>query len=261
MEDIYCKICRNRTDFFSESVILNKYQIKYYECGNCGFVQTEKPYWFEEAYSEAINYSDIGILKRNLDLINPTKNIINTFYNKTGNFVDYGGGYGIFVRIMRDRGYKFFWTDKYCDNLFAHNFEAQENNYELLTAYEVFEHLENPVDEIHKMLKYSKNILFTTYLLPDNKPKPGEWWYYTLDHGQHISIYSRKSLEYLAKTVNKKFYSNGKNIHLITDKNISGVIFKIITKPYLTDIAGILSRRKSLLDDDYNEIIEKLKNK
>jgi protein-arginine kinase activator protein McsA len=79
MEDICCKICRNRTEFFSEAEILNKYKIKYFICGNCGFVQTEKPYWFEEAYSEAINYSDIGILKRNLDLINPTKNVINFF--------------------------------------------------------------------------------------------------------------------------------------------------------------------------------------
>lgn len=260
MEDIDCKICGNITDFFSEAVILNKYKIKYFICGNCGFVQTEKPYWFKEAYSDAINYSDIGILKRNLDLLNPTKNVINFYFNKKGSFVDYGGGYGIFVRIMRDKGYKFFWSDKYCDNLFARNFEATGNNYEILTAYEVFEHLENPVDEVSLMFKYSKNILFTTYLLPRNNPKPGEWWYYTPDHGQHISIYSLNSLKIIAEKYSKNFYTNGKNIHLFTDKKIPSLIFKIITKPYLTDFVGIISREKSLLDDDYNDIIEKLKD-
>lgn len=258
-ENIHCKICENNTDFFSEAFLLNKYIIKYYICKNCSFIQTENPYWLKEAYSDAINYSDIGILKRNLDLINPTKNIINFFFDKKQNFIDYGAGYGIFVRIMRDKGYSFFWNDRYCENLFARNFEATEDNYELLTAYEVFEHLENPLEEIKLMLKYSGNILFTTYLLPNNKPKPGEWWYYALDHGQHISIYTKKSLEILAKKINKKLVSNGKNIHLFTDKNISGFVFKIITKPYLTDLAAFFSRKKSLLDDDYNEIIEKLK--
>lgn len=260
MENFKCKICGNKTDFFSEAEILFKYKIKYFICPNCNFVQTENPYWLDEAYSEAINYSDIGILKRNSDLINPTKNVINFFYDKTGEFIDYGAGYGILVRTMRDRGYKFFWADKYCENLFARDFEAKEMNYELLTAYEVYEHLENPLEEIREMLKYSNNILFTTYLLPNSKPKPGEWWYYTLDHGQHISIYSMKSMEILARLLNKNFYSNGKNIHLFTDKKISGIIFKIITLPYLTNLFSVFSRRNSLLDDDYSDILEKLKN-
>lgn len=260
MEDTKCKICGNITDIFSESEILFKYKIKYFICRNCNFVQTEKPYWLEEAYSDAINYSDIGILKRNSDLINPTKNVINLYFNKSGKFIDYGAGYGIFVRTMRDKGFEFFWSDKYCDNLFARDFEAKENTFELLTAYEVFEHLENPADEIRTMLKYSGNILFTTYLLPDNKPKPGEWWYYTPDHGQHIAIYSRKSLEMLAKLINKKFYTNGKNLHLFTDRKISGLIFKIITMPYFADIIAPFGRKKSLLDDDYTYVLEKLKN-
>jgi hypothetical protein len=260
MEDLKCKICGSRTDFFSDAKILYKYRIRYFKCTICDFVQTENPYWLEEAYSDAINYSDIGILKRNSDLINPTKNVINIFFNKDGKFIDYGAGYGILVRTMRDRGYKFFWLDKYCENLFARDFEAEETHYDLLTAYEVFEHLENPIDEVKIMLNYSDNILFTTYLLPDNKPKPGEWWYYTLDHGQHISIYSLKSMKMLAKMLNKNFYSNGKNIHLFTEKKISGIVFKIITLPYLTNLFSVFSRRKSLLDDDYSDILKKLKN-
>ena len=76
------------------------------------------------------------------------------------------------------------------------------------------------------MLKFSDSILFSTYLVPISNPKPDEWWYFGPDHGQHVSLYSRKSLDLLAKKFNKRLYSNGKNIHLITSKKISPVIIQ-----------------------------------
>jgi hypothetical protein len=88
---------------------------------------------------------------------------------------------------------------------------ASENQkYEVLTAFEVFEHLNNPLEEIDKMLKYSDSILFSTELFPSTAPKPGHWWYYGLDHGQHIAIYSKKSLEMLAAKRALNLYTNGK---------------------------------------------------
>ena len=71
-----CKICENKSNFFAEAKILFKYKIKYFLCSNCGFIQTEEPYWLEEAYRDAIKFSDVGLLKRNFELTNPTNNII-----------------------------------------------------------------------------------------------------------------------------------------------------------------------------------------
>lgn len=256
-----CKICENNTEYFAEAKILFKYNIKYYKCPSCGFIQTEEPYWLEEAYSEAINYSDIGLLKRNSDLIAPTANVISMFFNE-GKYLDYGAGYGVFVRMMRDNGYDFYWQDKYCENLYAKDFIGNDaEKYKILTAYEVFEHLNEPIEEVEKMLQLSDNILFTTYLVPNSNPKPDEWWYYTTDHGQHISLYSRKSLEILAKRFKKNFYSNGKNIHLITDKKISGWFFKIVTYPVIANYFSFISRKKSLLDSDYQKVLENLKSR
>lgn len=255
-----CKICNSKSDFFAETSILFKYNVKYFQCSNCLFIQTEEPYWLDEAYSEAINYSDIGLLKRNIDLLNPTKAVIKLFFDKNGKFLDYGAGYGIFVRLMRDGGFDFYWSDKYCNNLFAKEFEHVEHNkYDLLTAYEVFEHLVNPIDEIIEMLKYSDNILFSTYILPHSNPKPGEWWYFTPDHGQHISIYSKNSLRIIAEKFSLNFYSNNKNLHLFSKKKISKLFFGSVTFPYAAELISPILRRKSLLDNDYSQVLEKLK--
>ena len=35
------------------------------KCPKCGYVQTETPYWLEQAYVHAINRSDTGLLRRN----------------------------------------------------------------------------------------------------------------------------------------------------------------------------------------------------
>ena len=252
------------SDFFASAKILNKYDIKYFNCGICGFIQTEEPFWLEEAYSDAINYSDIGLLKRNIDLLNPTKAIIKFQFNKNEKFVDYGAGYGVFVRMMRDAGFDFYWSDKYCDNLFAKDFEAADaktdsSKYEMLTAYEVFEHLEDPVKETEEMLKYSDSIMFSTYLLPSHNPKPCEWWYYTPDHGQHISIYTKQSLKILGERFNLHLYSNGKNIHLLSKRKLNGFLFKALTFPYTADLINPVLRKKSLLDDDYKTVLLKLK--
>jgi len=39
----------------------------------------------------------------------------------------------------------------------------------------VFEHLAKPLDEIPKMLALAPNLLFSTLLVPDPAPQPGQW--------------------------------------------------------------------------------------
>jgi hypothetical protein len=60
---VICKICNKANDSIFTLKILNKYEIKYYHCSCCGFLQTEEPYWLDEAYSESIN---VSYMQRNL---------------------------------------------------------------------------------------------------------------------------------------------------------------------------------------------------
>jgi len=260
-----CKICDSHIPSkFDVAKVLKKYKVSYYQCSKCGFIQTEEPYWLEESYSDAIARNDIGILSRNLAMIGPVQATILTFFDCNAQYIDYGGGYGLFVRLMRDRGYEFFHYDKFAPNLFAQGFEQDEVeniHYELLTAFEVFEHLTNPIDEIREMLNFSSNILFTSLLVPVPPPALESWWYYSLDYGQHVALYTLKSLEVLAQRLNLNLYTNQHSFHLLTNRNLSQIVFRGISSSKISGLVNFLLRKRltyqSLLSSDYESLTGK----
>ena len=254
-----CNVCNCNLTFFARSKVLNKYEIDYFRCEVCGFIQTESPFWLEKAYSRVINRSDVGLVARNIQLSGVTRSLISTSFNPDGDFLDYGGGYGLFVRLMRDAGYKFHYYDKYSqENHFARGMETLldvNSEFELVTAFEVLEHLADPVGEIAKMLALSRNLVVTTQVIPSPPPKPEEWWYYGLDHGQHISFYTLKSLSKLAENFSLNFYSNQSDFHLFTEKRVNSAYFKFATSKVGTRFVNMFHKRKSLIDMDYQHSV------
>jgi len=225
-----CKICKNQSKKKFDTVILKKHKIAYYFCTNCGFLQTSEPYWLKEAYAETINISDTGLISRNLRLCKISSVLIYFLFNKEAKFVDFAGGYGIFTRLMRDVGFNFFWHDPYTVNLVSRGFEITDNkNVVLLTSFEAFEHFVEPIAEIENMLGMSENILFTTELLPHPVPNPKQWWYYGLDHGQHVSFYSLQTLKYIAKKYDLELHSSS-GIHLLSSKKVNNLFYKSLIK-------------------------------
>lgn len=254
-----CNICSSLVKPFAKSLVLNKYNVQYFQCTRCGFIQTEKPYWLEEAYSEVMTQSDLGLVARNLGVWRICRALIRVFFDSHGKFVDYGGGYGLFVRLMRDAGFDFYLYDLLSPNIFAKGFNInlQEANkqYELVTAFEVFEHLVDPLQEIEKMLTCSQNILFTTLLVPPDNPKPETWHYYGPEHGQHISFYTHKSLEIIAKTFNLNLYSYRQSIHLLSAKKLSSpVLFDIVAHYKIASLISVIYKLPSLTPSDYYNI-------
>jgi hypothetical protein len=222
-----CKICESKVEKHFNAKVLGKYNVQYFRCKNCEYIFTEEPYWLEAAYKQAINIFDTGILERNLNFRKLVSILIYFFFDKQKKYLDYAGGYGIFTRLMRDVGFDFYWDDPFCENILVKGFEYnsnEKNSIQLLTAFEVFEHLVDPVAELERMLKISKSIVFSTELIPESLSKPEEWWYYAFEHGQHISFYSKKTLETLAGKFNLYFYSY-KNLFLFTDKKFSRLVF------------------------------------
>ena len=96
-----------------------------------------------------------------------------------------------------------------------------------MTIFESFEHFVNPVTEIENLLKYSKNIILSTELLPDPIPSLDDWWYYGLDHGQHISFYEKKTFKFIANKYSLNYVNLG-GLHLLTEKKISNTQLKIL---------------------------------
>jgi hypothetical protein len=111
--------------------------------------------------------------------------------------LDHGGGHGVFVRLMRDLGLDFRWSDKYAENLYARGFEgALDEHYHLVTAFEVLEHLADVGSDLDQLFAGGHDyILVGTVLHTGHQPG---WWYYMLESGQHIAFYSRATLRWIA---------------------------------------------------------------
>jgi hypothetical protein len=191
--------------------VLGKYKASYYYDKSIGYIFVDEPYWLEEAYDSAITITDTGILVRNNANANrvSTAILMNSINVKKG--VDLGGGYGLFVRGMRDKGFNFFWEDKYAENLMARGFEADEGVHEVAVAFEVLEHLANPLQFLQNAkLKYNFHTCFFTATCFDMNDLPDEnWWYWVFETGQHISFFSKKTLEYMASQIDMNLFHFG----------------------------------------------------
>jgi Methyltransferase domain len=245
-----CKICAAKAPFFGESIVLKKYQVKYYRCEKCGFIQAQEPYWLDEAYSSAIAAQDVGIMQRNLVNRDITAAVLKLLFPKVANGVDIGGGHGVFVRLMRDRGFEFFWSDRYATNDYAKGFECQQGLvYQFLTAFEVLEHMIDPIAELSEVMSISDNVLVSTCLVPEPAPSISDWWYYAPQTGQHISFYTLQSLHLLASRFGRHVLSVGP-YHLFSKEQKNGFLYRLVTTPRIAKMVNLLLRRKSLIESD-----------
>jgi hypothetical protein len=256
-----CKICDHTSDYLFNKKILNKYDVKYHRCTHCLFIQTEEPYWLSESYASAITSLDIGLIHRNLNLARVTQAVILKYFNPEKRFLDFGGGFGLFVRLMRDNGINFYRQDKFCENLFAKHFDIEDlenkSAFELLTAFELFEHLQNPLQSLDEMLSYSKNIFFSTELTPNENVS--DWWYIVPEVGQHVAFYHYRSLLELGRRHNLHVYSNMSNIHMFSEKKINPWVFKQLCRPKISTIYSYLfSPKNSLLPEDFKRLRSQL---
>jgi hypothetical protein len=217
-----CNICGHQVEYLFKGEVLKKYSVGYFLCKNCFHIQTEEPFWMNEAYVDPINENDAGIMGRNINFANRLAPLLMCECNKTGTYLDWAGGYDIFVRLMRDIGFDFKWADPYAKNLFAHGAEmADEEKFDLITCFEVFEHLEHPLEHFEKLFSLTDRVLISTELFDSkNIPKQNEWYYYAPMHGQHISFYSIETLRFIGRKYNMDLLSNNFNLHFFSRKKI-----------------------------------------
>lgn len=222
-----CPICdAARRHVFSQTV-LSKYVIKYFLCDNCGLLQTEDPFWLDEAYSAPIASTDTGILNRNLSASERIAPILYQI-DPRASYLDVGGGYGLFVRRMRDIGFDFEWEDPFSPNLLARGFERPAGtNFRAVTAIEVAEHLSDPLAWMRNTLREAgATTLILTTLLFEGLPDTG-WWYLSPETGQHVSFYQRKTLHVIGLKLGLRSLSHG-TFHAFTDHSMSDRRFGIL---------------------------------
>ena len=218
-----------------------------------------EPGALEEANQQAIASTDLGQLDRCNRYSLAAKLLIETAVGASGRYLDYGGGYGLFVRHMRDLGYDFQLFDEYCPNLFATDFAipALVGRFDLITAFEVFEHLSDPMKTIAELLACTNTILVSTELVSEPPPALEDWHYYALEQGQHVTFYSRRSLIALAEHFGLQLVSSG-HLHLLTrDRSLRSrcvaALFPLFRRYRLGGVFDVIVKRKTLLFRDFNE--------
>lgn len=205
--------------------------VKYFDCPTCGYVQTENPTWLEEAYSCPINASDTGIMARNLSNVSLVLATLALMQKRNSVVVDYAGGHGFLVRLLRDVGIEALWADRYSENLVARGFEyAGSEEAALVMAFEAFEHFNDPCEAMNELLGIAPSILLTTNIIPEPVPQPTDWWYYGLDHGQHIGFFRVQTLRYIADLFGLHLLSDGVSIHFYSDRKYPRQAWRVLRK-------------------------------
>lgn len=218
-----CKICGGPTQVTHKGVILGKHEVAYHLCEVCEFCCTDEPFWLEEAYSQAIAATDTGLVQRNLAVARSLRMLLPRLF-PTGPYVDWAGGYGMLVRLLRDDGLECYWQDRYAPNLLARGFEWEANragrNASVATAIEALEHAPDPLSFLSGCLAGTgaRAVLFTQ-VLHSGRPDP-DWWYLAPAAGQHVSFFSAKTLAEVAERLGMHLSSFGE-LHLLSCDPVS----------------------------------------
>lgn len=234
-----CPVCRGVTEFAFCHKVLRDYNAHYAICRTCEFIAATPADWLEEAYASAMASTDTGAVVRNEGIAR----YLATFAWLAGlgrlRGLDVGGGHGLLVRMLRDRGLDFRWSDKYAENIFARGFEDDSGGYSWLTLVEVFEHLVAPFEYFQSLIAtYSPRcVFFTTELKPSHLP-PLDWAYWSFETGQHVGFASMRSLALLAERLGYRLTSNG-HFHLYYQQPRYAAAFQLAASPLRRSIGAV----------------------
>lgn len=247
------------------AVVLHRHTAHYEHCLNCEFLRARDPYWLEEAYSSAIASADTGLVARNFSLALKVSAVLFFVLDERGpgRYLDTAGGYGMFTRLMRDFGYDYYWSDRYCENLLAKGFEfeADSGPCRAVTAIEVMEHLIDPLEFVDEAMKKADagTLLFTTELYA-GKPPAQDWWYYTFATGQHICFFSQKTLRVMGSRLGLNFMT-AHGLHAFSREPLRVARYQWATHPHISKALYLYSRcvLKSRTFDDHLNLLAEVK--
>jgi len=200
------------------------FSVEYATCTQCGFCFAPALMaWDLETFARRIYNEDYAAVDPDYLESRPRSNaasLLSLFETRAIRHLDYGGGNGMLSRLLNEAGWPSKSYDPYADGSAD---PAQLGKYDLITAFEVFEHVPDVqalMGHLTALRSGAGIILFST-LVSDGQIRPGEgldWWYAAPRNG-HISLFTRKSLVLLASRHGLKLRSLADGIHVFY-KNI-----------------------------------------
>jgi len=192
-----CRLCNGTLTKAFEKRILNAHDIQYFECDSCGSLQTESPYWLDEAYKPENERFDTGQVIRSIHNAAILNVLLEHLQLQKSLIIDYGCGSGLTVRLMRDVGLNAYGYDSYSIPRLAIGFHINTtSNAEVINLCEVAEHFDNPLKYFDEIFSSNPKLLLMQTEIFDSQNS--SWGYLTPEHGQHIFFYSEKSIQFIA---------------------------------------------------------------
>jgi hypothetical protein len=228
-----CPICAGRCAFAFE-VDFNKsceerggrflrpsgIAVRYVNCAACGFCFAPSLHgWSREEFALRICNDDYILVDPDYRERRPrvhADHLIALFGARPQGIahLDYGGGQGLMSDMLRDSGWRSTSYDPFAG-------EATDisslGKFDLVTAYEVFEHVPDVrglARDLAALVKDEGIVHFST-MLTDGKlssDAAAAWWYASPRNG-HIRLDSRDALFYLAHNEGLNFASFSPNLH------------------------------------------------
>lgn len=235
------------------------------QCKKCGFVFAKKIPSDKELEE---HYKGYG---RN-DYLSPItikryNELLDTFekFRKTNKILDVGCGIGYFLEVAKERGWDVYGTE-YTDEaihicslkginmqkgiLSSRNYQNEE--FDIITSFEVIEHINNPIDELtnfYKVLRKGGLVYLTTPNFNSLLRYRLKSEYNVICYPEHLSYYTPKTLKKLFTSVGfktKKIKSTGISLtRLKTSKGVSKQSF-ISKESDDEKIRGQIEKKKHL---------------
>jgi hypothetical protein len=192
-----CRLCGGAVVAKFCLTILRKHRVMYYRCENCESLQTELPYWLDDAHaSRALAKLDTGAAQRSMQNLAVSLSISRLLNLK--NAIDYGGGDGLLCRLLRDYGINWYVRDKYAQVTYAQgSTEPEFGQTDLLLCFEVFEHFARPAADSALVFSFEPHVLIASTLCYSGHGE--DWWYLTPESGQHVFFYGHKAVRLIAE--------------------------------------------------------------
>ncbi len=177
--------------------------IAYRRCGSCGFLFTNAfDEWTPEQFLANIYNADYVKVDPDYRAARPRANArnITTLFGKRRREVaclDYGGGGGLLAQLLRDAGFGRAETFDEFNPDFA---RMPEGPFNLVTCFEVFEHVADPVALVGRLAGIVSGgglVMFSTLLAPADIGRIGTSWWYMAPRNGHISFYTKPALSKL----------------------------------------------------------------
>ena len=231
-----CRLCHGSVDKQFDLTVLGRHEVGYWRCRDCGSLQTEEPHWLAEAYSHSLTLSDVGAVRRCLTNRAVVWLVLRLQRMRQPRLLDYGGGSGLLCRLLRDIGIDAWACDPHgsCEYAQAFRIEmggAGTGTFEVVTAFEVLEHLQRPDEDLAKLFRMDPEVLIAS-TVPYSANYDESWWYLSPGHGQHVFFYSQRALQMIADRYGYSLMSINE-WHIFTRRpvrpNMKRVFFRLLS--------------------------------